>query len=83
MTREDELYAPMPATGSDDDITRRVFVHHLTFLGGGVVLLGGCKDDKPAATAPVTAPVTAPPTVSTHKTFTDAEWATLRFVMTR
>lgn len=74
MTREDELEALAPDT-SDDEVTRRVFVHHLTFLGGGVVLLGGCKEDKPAVpTAPLKA---VPPTVSTHKTFTDAEWATL------
>ncbi|MDP2273550.1 MAG: gluconate 2-dehydrogenase subunit 3 family protein [Archangium sp.] len=74
MTREDELDALVPAPDGDDDITRRVFVHHLTFFGGGVVLLGGCKEDKPAAPPP--ALVKAPLTVS-HKTFTDAEWATL------
>ena len=51
MTREDELDALVPTTSEpDDDISRRVFVHHLTFLGGGVVLLGGCKEEpKPVA----------------------------------
>ena len=68
MTREDNL-----AAAGDDDVTRRVFVHHLTFLGGGAVLLGGCKDD------PKPAPPPPPPVALTvsHKTFTDAEWATL------
>ncbi len=75
MTREDELDALVPTADGDDDVTRRVFVHHLTFLGGGVVLLGGCQEPtKPAALAP------PPPRVeltASHKTFTNAEWATL------
>jgi gluconate 2-dehydrogenase gamma chain len=73
MTREDEPNAVVPTEAGDDDVTRRVFVHHLTFLGGGVVLLGGCKDD------PKPAPPPPPPLALTvsHKTFTDAEWATL------
>ena len=49
--------------------TRRVFVQHLTFIGGGVVLLGGCKDDP----LPVKRPHQA--LTSSHQTFTDDEWA--------
>lgn len=56
--------------------TRRVFVQHLTFMGGGVVLLGGCKDDKPLDAGAPVAPVHQALT-SSHKTFTDVEWAIL------
>ena len=76
MTREDEL--DLPETG--DDLSRRVFVHHLTFLGGGVVLLGGCKKDETPAPAPE---VKAAPLTSSHKTFTNAEWATLTAAVDR
>lgn len=69
MTRDD-----------DDDITRRVFVHHLTFLGGGVVLLGGCKKDEPTKPAPE---AKAAPLTSSHKTFTNTEWATLSAAVDR
>ena len=81
MTREDELDALVPATASDDDVTRRVFVHHLTFLGGGVVLLGGCKED----TRPTPSPVVTRPAALTasHKTFTDDEFATLMAAVDR
>ncbi len=54
--------------------SRRVFVQRLAFIGGGSVLLGGCKDDKgvvplaPAAKSPHQA------LTSSHKTFTNAEW---------
>jgi gluconate 2-dehydrogenase gamma chain len=76
MTRDDEFDAPH----GDDEVTRRVFVHHLAFLGGGVVLLGGCKDEpKPAPTAPP--PVAL--TVSNHKTFTDVEFATITAAVDR
>jgi gluconate 2-dehydrogenase gamma chain len=70
-TREDET---MDTTG-DDELSRRVFVHHLTFFGGGVVLLGGCQDDKPKPATP--APIVAAPLTASHKTFTNAEWDTL------
>lgn len=63
------------------DLPRRVFVRNLTFLGGGVVLLESCKkDEKPAEPKP---PAVAPvPTIS-HRSFTDAEWATLLAVVDR
>jgi gluconate 2-dehydrogenase gamma chain len=66
-------------TEAADDVSRRVFVQHLTFFGGGVVLLGGCKDDKPVAKpaekpAP---PIAAAPPTTSHQTFTNEEWATL------
>ena len=82
MTRDDDLDAlvPLPEAG-DDDVTRRVFVHHLTFLGGGVVLLGGCKDEpKPAPPPAATTPVAL---TTSHKTFTEAEWATLSAAVDR
>jgi gluconate 2-dehydrogenase gamma chain len=73
MTRGTELDPPAPAQDSEDDLSRRVFVHQLTFFGGGAVLLGGCKDE-PKAKPP------EPPKqalTSSHKTFTDGEWLTL------
>lgn len=72
MTRDDEL------DDAEDDVSRRVFVQHLTFLGGGVVLLGGCKKDDPAPPAPRPAALT-----SSHKTFTNDEWATLSAAVDR
>lgn len=52
--------------------SRRVFVQRLAFVGGGAVLLGGCKDDKPIdAGVPA---VARKPLTSAHKTFTDEEW---------
>ncbi|MBL8910716.1 MAG: gluconate 2-dehydrogenase subunit 3 family protein [Archangium sp.] len=64
------------------DLPRRVFVRHLTFLGGGVVLLESCKDDKKPDAGPP-APLKQPvPTIS-HKSFTDPEWATLVAVIDR
>jgi gluconate 2-dehydrogenase gamma chain len=82
MTRHDDLDAlvPLPAAG-DDDVTRRVFVHHLTFLGGGIVLLGGCKDEPKPAPPPAVA--TPEPLTSSHRTFTNAEWATLSAAVDR
>lgn len=62
----------------DDDVTRRVFVHHLTFFGGGAVLLGGCKEEVKTQTPPPPAPLT-----SSHKTFTNEEWATLSAAVDR
>jgi gluconate 2-dehydrogenase gamma chain len=77
MTREAEPVEPTLA--DDDDVSRRVFVQHLTFLGGGVVLLGGCKEPaKPAAPAPPPEALT-----SSHRTFTNAEWKTLSAAVDR
>ena len=53
--------------------TRRVFVQRLAFIGGGTVLLGGCKDDKVVDAGAQVAARKAPLT-SAHKTFTDTEW---------
>jgi gluconate 2-dehydrogenase gamma chain len=63
-------------------LSRRVFVHRLAFMGGGVVLLGdGCKQD---GGAPPEAPrAAAPALVSSHRTFTDPEWATLSAAVER
>lgn len=63
-------------------ISRRVFVHRLAFMGGGVVLLGGaCTDEKkpssnPPAAPPKPAKVNEPLTTS-HKTFTNEQFAVL------
>lgn len=70
---------------SEDEagLSRRVFVHRLAFFGGGSVVLGSACDEKktaPAATAPAPKPAAAPLT-TTHQTFTDEEFATLRAVV--
>ena len=69
---QDALDDAAEKTEETDDVSRRVFVQHLTFFGGGVVLLGGCKEDKP-----VEKPAAAAPPTTSHKTFTNEEWATL------
>jgi gluconate 2-dehydrogenase gamma chain len=54
-------------------ISRRVFIHRLTFLGGGVVLLGGtaaCRKDEAHATARHVPEVLT----TSHLTFTDDEF---------
>lgn len=54
--------------------TRRIFVQRLAFVGGGAVLLGGCKDDKPVdAGSPAPAAPKQALTTS-HRTFTNDEW---------
>jgi gluconate 2-dehydrogenase gamma chain len=83
MTREEELDALVPDPSlNDDDVSRRVFVHHLTFLGGGAVLLAGCKEpEKPKAPPPAES---KPAVLTTsHLTFTNDEWATLSAVVDR
>ncbi|MBE2249941.1 MAG: gluconate 2-dehydrogenase subunit 3 family protein [Myxococcus sp.] len=59
------------------DPERRVFVQRLTFMGGGVVLLGSACKDKPkteAAPPPVSPP--RPQALSTsHLTFTNEDFA--------
>jgi len=64
----------------EDDVSRRVFVQHLTFLGGGVVLLGGCKEEPKPAPPPAVKPAAL---TSSHKTFTNDEWATLTAAVDR
>ncbi|MBM4782548.1 MAG: gluconate 2-dehydrogenase subunit 3 family protein [Archangiaceae bacterium] len=69
---------PSPATDDLDDPSRRVFVHRLTFMGGGVVLLGSaCKAcNEPAK---VDAGVAAAPKqqalTTSHLTFTNDDFA--------
>jgi gluconate 2-dehydrogenase gamma chain len=66
-------------------ISRRVFVHRLSFMGGGVVLLGGgaiavsggCKDEPKKTEA-------LPQAMSTsHQTFTNDEFAVLSAAVER
>ena len=54
------------------DQTRRVFVQRLAFIGGGSVLLGGCKDDKRVDAG--AAPVPRQALTTSHQTFTNGEW---------
>lgn len=79
MAQEDQPELPTPSQASDEDLTRRVFVHHLTFLGGGAVLLGGasCQDASKASAPSTPPPSTRAPLTASHKSFTDPEWATL------
>ncbi|MBL9037512.1 MAG: gluconate 2-dehydrogenase subunit 3 family protein [Archangium sp.] len=64
---------PSELPHADDDVSRRVFVQHLTFMGGGVVLLGGaCKEPVPPPP-----PAPAAPLTTKHHTFTDDEFAVL------
>lgn len=77
MTREleDDLQDSAP-----DDPERRVFVRRLSFMGGGVVLLGGACREKSAADASVPALVTARPPqalTTSHLTFTNEDFVTL------
>ncbi len=63
---------------SDSEPSRRVFVQRLTFMGGGVVLLGSACDEKAKAPAPaVAAAKPAEVASSSHRTFTHDEWAIL------
>jgi gluconate 2-dehydrogenase gamma chain len=60
--------------------SRRVFVHRLTFMGGGVVLLGSaCKDEPKPSSNPQAAPIKplVPPPTTSHLTFTNDEFAVL------
>jgi gluconate 2-dehydrogenase gamma chain len=60
--------------------TRRVFIHRMTFLGGGVVLLGSaCKKDEapPPAPKPKAPGIPRLNLVTSHLTFTDDEFKAL------
>jgi gluconate 2-dehydrogenase gamma chain len=57
----------------ESELSRRVFVRRLTFMGGGVVLLGGC-DEKVEKAKVATPP---PVQTSSHRTFSHDDWATL------
>jgi gluconate 2-dehydrogenase gamma chain len=58
----------------DDELSRRVFVKQLTFMGGGVVLLGSACKPREAVRA---APDAAVELTTSHRTFTDVEWAVM------
>lgn len=59
--------------GKRHSSSRRVFIHRLSFLGGGVVLLGSaCKKSEPAADAGAVAK--PEPLTTSHKTFTNEEF---------
>jgi len=67
---------------SDDEATsglsRRVFIHRLTFLGGGVVLLGAACKPKESPEATPRAPGVKPQAfTSAHRTFTGEEFAVM------
>jgi gluconate 2-dehydrogenase gamma chain len=74
--RDDDVTLP----ADEDGLSRRVFVHRLSFLGGGVVLLGGCKKEEPAPPPPTARPQAL---TTRHLTFTDAEFATLSAAVDR
>ncbi len=78
MAHHTDMRPPSASSEGEEpllDPTRRVFVQRLTFMGGGVVLLGSaCKDSKEKPSAPAQVPKVL---VSSHRTFTDDEWATL------
>ena len=59
-------------SGARGKLSRRVFIHRLTFLGGGVVLLG-CHEPAP----PTQAPARAKGLTTSHRTFTSEEFATM------
>lgn len=58
-------------------ITRRVFVHRLGFVGGGVVLLNGACTKEPATPQPAAKPPAPAPLTTSHRTFTDVDYAIL------
>ena len=68
---------------SGEKLTRRTFVHRLSFFGGGVLLLGPACDlltGKPSPPKPVKRDWAL---VSSHRTFTDDEFRTLTAAVDR
>lgn len=72
-----------------EDPDRRTFIRRLTFMGGGVVLVGGaaaCRNEK-AVDAGVTAPAPTPGAkqalATSHLTFTNQEFAVLSAAVAR
>ncbi|MCA3012218.1 MAG: gluconate 2-dehydrogenase subunit 3 family protein [Myxococcaceae bacterium] len=65
--------------------SRRVFVRRLSFMGGGVVLLGGCREQGPADAGTGARPTREPPRALTtsHLTFTNEDFATLAAAVER
>lgn len=85
MTRDEaQLDAHGPESVAEDEnegLSRRVVVQHLALASGGSVLLAGCKSDpKPSTIDAGKAPEAL---VSSHRTFTNAEWATLTAAVDR
>lgn len=78
-TPEPDLDVEPDAASEVGEVSRRVFVQHLTFMGGGVVLLGSACDDKKKAPAPAASKSVEAKAqlVSSHRTMTNEEWATL------
>jgi len=59
-------------------LSRRVFIHRLTFLGGGVVLLGAaCKPKESVDAPPRASGVRAQVLTTSHRTFTADEFAVM------
>lgn len=81
--------SPAPASGDEqrdegavesaDELSRRVVVQRLAFVGGGLVLLGACKE-APQAPPP---PPPKQPLTSSHLTFTDDEFAVVTAAVDR
>jgi gluconate 2-dehydrogenase gamma chain len=63
---------------SPPNLTRRVLVKQLTFIGTGAVLLDGCTERKPALPTRKDAGAAAAALTSSHRVFTNAEWRTLQ-----
>lgn len=73
----DEATTLLPLDDSPDDLGRRVFVQRLTFMGGGVVLLGSaCKETpKPDAGTAASTPSRPQALTTSHLTFTNGDFA--------
>jgi gluconate 2-dehydrogenase gamma chain len=63
-------------------LSRRVFVHRITFLGGGVVLLGSACDEPKKKDEPAAPPVKQALTTS-HLTFTNEEFEVVTALVDR
>ncbi len=70
----------MPHQPDDDAPSRRVFVRNLTFMGGGVVLLGSACKEQPKAPPPAPRPE---PLSTSHRTFTNDEFPILAAAVDR
>jgi len=68
---------------SDEKLTRRTFVHRLSFFGGGVLLLGPACDLLTGKPVPPKAVKRDWALVSSHRTFTDDEFKTLSAAVDR
>lgn len=83
--READIPLDVDAEGAApaEALTRRVFVHRLAFVGGGVVLLGGGCKKEPTPPQPAAPAQRSVALVSSHRTFTNDEWATLSAAVDR